>query len=444
MIHTAALLYGESVVEVARRLEGHMGKTCIAVEPSERPGSDYARRCSCYARRLMTTERRHCGLLGSCIALMCFLGAASPVLAVADLWVIDKDYVVGDFCRGPGIPGSSTFRCNTTHTSSLDNRPGNPSFWTKVWPKKTPQVTGGDGPTGNDWTDFGTLATLKGRLADENYYTGKTLGIYYSATCPEHDLTKDRDTAGNKVGYIRPKDDYTSDPTTVTITGGGGTGATARATVGDVVNGGVTAMTVTSGGAGYTTAPTVTITGGDGAGATATATITGGAVTSITVTSSGSGYNGCPPVTDGNTYWNWFYRDYDGCAMVEGKNCTVQNNCIAAAYDNYKSASTLGFYWVEPADSGPYTTELAPAKSGAGADNTEYLTLVGDRLHHAVHAWWVTGAENEVVDCQTVIDTRTLRWKSSTSGQYQMTCPSNDAPEEDGEYFENNYAVYRK
>lgn len=72
---------------------------------------------------------------------------------------------------------------------------------------------------------------------------------------------------------------------TVFITGGGGTGATATATVADGV---ITAINVTAGGAGYTFA-NVNITG-TGLGATATATITGGVITAITVTNGGSGY----------------------------------------------------------------------------------------------------------------------------------------------------------
>ena len=62
---------------------------------------------------------------------------------------------------------------------------------------------------------------------------------------------------------------YTSAPT-VTITGGGGTGATATATVtpaGEVDP----TITLTNPGANYTSAPQVTITGGGGTGATATA-----------------------------------------------------------------------------------------------------------------------------------------------------------------------------
>lgn len=63
----------------------------------------------------------------------------------------------------------------------------------------------------------------------------------------------------------------------------------------------VSALTITNGGTGYTTAPTVTITraGADttGAGATATATIAGGVVTGLTITNRGSLYQTNPDVT---------------------------------------------------------------------------------------------------------------------------------------------------
>jgi len=55
------------------------------------------------------------------------------------------------------------------------------------------------------------------------------------------------------------------------------------------VNGSINIIKVTSGGAGYATAPAVTITG-DGSGATANATIVANVVTSITVTNAGTGY----------------------------------------------------------------------------------------------------------------------------------------------------------
>jgi uncharacterized repeat protein (TIGR01451 family) len=64
---------------------------------------------------------------------------------------------------------------------------------------------------------------------------------------------------------------YTSAPL-VTLTGGGGAGATAEATV---YNGAVNGIRITNPGAGYTSAPTVNISGGGGAGATAVAIAAG-------------------------------------------------------------------------------------------------------------------------------------------------------------------------
>lgn len=65
--------------------------------------------------------------------------------------------------------------------------------------------------------------------------------------------------------------------------------------------GGVTAVSVTDGGSGYTAAPTVTFANatGDttGAGAAATATITAGVVTAVSVTTAGTGYTAPPVVT---------------------------------------------------------------------------------------------------------------------------------------------------
>lgn len=92
---------------------------------------------------------------------------------------------------------------------------------------------------------------------------------------------------------------YTSAPA-VTITGGGGTGATAVATTDGVF---VTSVTVTNGGSGYTSAPTIGFTGGGGGtGATATAyvtpaTITSDSVKSVNVVHGGLLYSSVPTVT---------------------------------------------------------------------------------------------------------------------------------------------------
>jgi len=126
---------------------------------------------------------------------------------------------------------------------------------------------------------------------------------------------------------------YVENPT-VTITGGGGTGAKATATqingvvtsitinnsgsgytstltitiapppfpprkatsTADIVNGFVVGAKITDGGFGYDTAPTVLLIGGGGSGATATATVVNGTVTAITIINSGSGYTSAPSI----------------------------------------------------------------------------------------------------------------------------------------------------
>jgi hypothetical protein len=72
-----------------------------------------------------------------------------------------------------------------------------------------------------------------------------------------------------------------------------GTGAITEAGIFDTLGDTVDDITITSGGTGYTTAPTVAVAGS----ATATATVSGGIVTAITITSAGSGYTSVPAVT---------------------------------------------------------------------------------------------------------------------------------------------------
>ena len=69
---------------------------------------------------------------------------------------------------------------------------------------------------------------------------------------------------------------YTSAPT-IAFSGGGGSGATATASI---ASGTVSGIVITANGTGYTSAPTVTVTGG---GATATATITSSIMSAIDI-----------------------------------------------------------------------------------------------------------------------------------------------------------------
>lgn len=59
----------------------------------------------------------------------------------------------------------------------------------------------------------------------------------------------------------------------------------------------VASVTVIDGGTNLSAAPTLTITGGGGSGATATASLSGGAVNSVSVGAGGTGYTSVPAVT---------------------------------------------------------------------------------------------------------------------------------------------------
>ena len=158
--------------------------------------------------------------------------------------------------------------------------------------------------------------------------TGSAQSPYFTFT----DLTNSQGVAGLTRGA--GGSGYTSAPA-VTITGGGGTGAAATASINvggfrvtnggsgypsttkvtisppplvqgavqatataQVTNGVITGITITNPGASYTTTPTVSFAPAHPTGATlATAVFTGGSVTGLTVTSHGYGYTSLPTVS---------------------------------------------------------------------------------------------------------------------------------------------------
>jgi predicted outer membrane repeat protein len=81
------------------------------------------------------------------------------------------------------------------------------------------------------------------------------------------------------------------------ITGNTSTNEGAGVYLDAIAEGGVFSVTVTDGGKGFTKAPTVTITGGGGTGATGTAVIADGKVVGVTITNPGTGYIAPPTIT---------------------------------------------------------------------------------------------------------------------------------------------------
>jgi phage tail sheath protein FI len=140
-------------------------------------------------------------------------------------------------------------------------------------------------------------------------------------------------TGVGPITVTTPGTGYTSAPT-VTLTGGGGTGAAATATV----TNGVSAIAVTAAGTGYTTAPTVTLSAPQtpgGTQATATATVSGGIITGYTITNPGSGYTSAPTVTLSGPGSGGV-----GTASITGR---VSAITVTAPGSGYTSAPTVGF-----------------------------------------------------------------------------------------------------
>lgn len=99
-------------------------------------------------------------------------------------------------------------------------------------------------------------------------------------------------SGGDKVYTVAP---------VVTISGGGGSGATAVAVLSDGATGTLTGFTITNPGTGYTSAPTITFGSGTFTSGSVNGSATGNGssfiVSAISVTNAGSGYTGTPTYT---------------------------------------------------------------------------------------------------------------------------------------------------
>ncbi len=119
-------------------------------------------------------------------------------------------------------------------------------------------------------------------------------------------------------------------PPTVTIDGGGGTGAQANV----VIDGTLDSIEVTAGGSGFTSSPLVSIVGGGGSGASATAITTKGIVSRVLINESGTGYTSQPTVSivgGGGT----------GVQAVANVRGPIQSINIAQSGSSYTSKPTV-------------------------------------------------------------------------------------------------------
>ena len=188
---------------------------------------------------------------------------------------------------------------------------------------------------------------------------------------------------------------YTGVPT-ISITGGGGTGATAIA---NLINGVVTAITVTNGGSGYTGTPTITITGGAGVGAAATPTLTYGIATFTTTTLS---VNGSPHVITSKFVGQGIFGDSDSNIIAQSVN--KSNSTIAVTTNSQIYGTNL-----------PLTVTATVTPENAGGPATGQVLFRIDGVIQPLQT-----ISSTVTDPTTGTTTATLLTSIGTTGFHQI------------------------
>jgi hypothetical protein len=186
---------------------------------------------------------------------------------------------------------------------------------------------------------------------------------------------------------------YTTAPT-ITISGGGGSGARATATLAPTM---VAGLTLTNAGSGFTSAPTVSFTGGGGgSGASATAILALAPIASLTLTNGGTNYTSAPTVAivgGGGT---------GATAKAVGVNMDLQPKSIIEDFDptygrmnamlgveiprtTATNATSIPYYDTDPATE-IIQAGLAGAPIGTLADGTQIWKITHNGVDtHSIH-----------------------------------------------------------
>ena len=147
-----------------------------------------------------------------------------------------------------------------------------------------------------------------------------------------------------------------------------GTGAVGTASIS---TGGVSGIAVTNAGTGYYNAPLVTLTGGGGTGATATAAFnsTTGAITGFTVTNAGTGYTSAPTVNINPNTNVWPITQVDGTTFN-----VYWDNPITQSI--YFSATVTAITGVKPSNLAQLIANATTYNIGQPADASSIVALI--------------------------------------------------------------------
>ncbi len=147
------------------------------------------------------------------------------------------------------------------------------------------------GSTGTTSITAGAVLDLNGQQGVSESITVRGTGIGNGGALINSSATAASIVSGVATITTTAGGDHSAVPA-VTLSGGGGTGATATASLGLSA----ASFTISGGTTVYSVAPTVSISGGGGSGETATAVLTGGVVSGITITAPGYGFTTAPTI----------------------------------------------------------------------------------------------------------------------------------------------------
>jgi formylglycine-generating enzyme required for sulfatase activity len=210
--------------------------------------------------------------------------------------------------------------------------------------------------------------------------------------------------------------------------------ATAVATV---TSGFVTAITVTSGGSGYTSEPWVTLTGGGGSGGTAKAILSGDKIGMIVILTAGSGYATIPTVTiqpptkqlgiklelipkltvEGKvgqsarvewaaelagpwTTWSNIVVGYEGTVLVDLASAPIGR--FYRVVTNSPPGGPLGFVWIPP---GAFTMGSPAGSPDRLSDETEHTVTITE-------GFWLSDHEVTQLEYESVMGTNPSYFKT--------------------------------
>jgi hypothetical protein len=158
----------------------------------------------------------------------------------------------------------------------------------------------------------------------------------------------------------------------VTLTSGAITGITLYGMIREV--------SITTGGAGYTTVPAVSFSGGSGSGSTAVAVLQNGSVTKVIVTDAGSGYTSTPTVTIGTPWASSTVVTFGQQLFVANRlyTVTVAGTTSTTAPSHLSGSATNGTATL--AFAGSPATATTSIKFGAGYSELPTVTVIGDGI----------------------------------------------------------------